>query len=211
MDPEHPGYKADSDLGDGIRTMYQQMDEVVAQILEKLDQDTTLIILSDHGFAPFYRQVNLNSWLHERGYVKFIRSKPRGPQPFFQNVNWRRTTVYALGLNGVYVNLEGREGQGVVAEGSDYADLLDRLEDDLLNMIDPANGLHPISRVVRSRRDFKGPFLDQGPDLIIGYSRGYRSSWESPLGWFSSRSVSGQHRSLERGSQHRFADWSPEY
>ena len=184
MDPKHPGHKIDSDLGDGIRTMYEKMDGVVAQILEKLDQDTTLIILSDHGFAPFYRQVNLNSWLHERGYVKFIRSKPRGPQPFFQNVDWKGTTTYALGLNGVYVNLEGREGQGVVAEGADYADLLERLEDDLLAMTDPATGLHPISRVVRSQRDFKGPFLDRGPDLIIGYSRGYRSSWESPLGDF---------------------------
>ena len=184
MDPEHPGYKADEDLKDGIRTMYQQMDEVVAEILEKLDHDSTLIILSDHGFAPFYRQVNLNSWLHESGYVKFIRPKPREPQPFFQNVNWKGTTAYALGLNGVYVNLKGREKEGVVAEGTDYADLLERLEEDLLSMIDPANGLHPISRVVRSRRDFKGPFVDQGPDLIVGYSRGYRSSWESPLGDF---------------------------
>ncbi len=184
MDSEHPGYQADSVLKDGIPTMYQLMDEVVAQVLEKLDQDTTLIILSDHGFAPFYRQVNLNSWLHERGYVRFIRTKPQGPQPFFQNVDWSGTTAYALGLNGVYVNLEGREGQGVVAEGMDYDDLLERLEEDLLAMIDPATGLHPISRVVRSRRDFKGPFRDQGPDLIIGYSRGYRSSWESPLGDF---------------------------
>jgi len=184
MDPEHPGYEADQDLKDGIRTMYQQMDEVVAEILKKLDDDTTLIILSDHGFAPFYRQVNLNSWLHDRGYVKFIRPKPQGPQPFFQNVNWRGTTAYALGLNGVYINLEGRERDGVVAKGMDYADLLERLEEDLLSMIDPANGLHPISRVVRSRRDFKGPFVDQGPDLIVGYSRGYRSSWESPLGDF---------------------------
>ena len=71
-----------------------------------------------------------------------------------------------------------------MTEGKDYADLLERLEDDLLGMIDPANGLYPISRVVRSRRDFKGPFVGQGPDLIIGYSRGYRSSWDSPLGDF---------------------------
>ncbi len=184
MDPQHPGFEADEDLRDGIRTIYQQMDQVVAQVLEKLDQDTTLIILSDHGFAPFYRQVNLNSWLHERGYVKFIRPNPQGSAPFFQNVDWTRTTAYALGINGLYVNLQGREREGVVAEGKDYADLLERLEDDLLGMIDPANGLHPISRVVRSRRDFKGPFVDQGPDLIIGYSRGYRTSWDSPLGDF---------------------------
>ena len=51
-------------------------------------------------------------------------------------------------------------------------------------MKDPRNGRSPVSLVVRPGRDFHGPEKDKGPDILVGYSRGYRCSWESPLGSF---------------------------
>jgi predicted AlkP superfamily phosphohydrolase/phosphomutase len=118
----------------------------------------------------------------------------------FDNVDWSRTTAYALGLNGVFVNLRGRERGGIVAPGEEYEQLLDRLERDLRALTDPRTGLAPVSTVTRPAAAFHGPYAAAGPDLLVGYRRGYRSSWESPLGAFpasvfadNDRAWSGDH------------------
>ena len=80
--------------------------------------------------------MQLNSWLVEQGYVALRDPSRQGQSPLFLNVDWSRTTAYALGLQGLYVNLAGREEQGIVAPGAEYEALLDRLEADLLAMVD---------------------------------------------------------------------------
>jgi predicted AlkP superfamily phosphohydrolase/phosphomutase len=183
-DPEHPAFVDDAKLRGGIETLYREMDEAVGRVLGAVDDETTLIVMSDHGFCPFYWGVNLNTWLLERGYVTMKDPTERGRGPFFAGVDWSRTEAYALGLNGLYVNVKGRERQGVVSPGAEYEALLDRLERDLLETKDPRNGRSAVTLVVRPRRDFHGPHAADGPDLIVGYNWGYRTSWKSPLGEF---------------------------
>lgn len=184
MDEQHPNFSHDEQLMWGIQTLYQQMDEVLGEVLAAVDESTTVIVMSDHGFAPFNRGVNLNSWLLEKGYVKLKDPTQRG-SPLFLNVDWSETRAYAFGLNGLYVNLRGRERNGIVTPGDAYQRLLDELEADLLAMTDPDNGQSAVTLVVQTHRDFQNKNLDRGPDIIVGYNRGYRSSWESPLGEFS--------------------------
>ena len=183
-DPEHPIHEPDALLGAGIRTLYEQVDEALGRVRQAVDDETTLIVMSDHGFAPFYRGVNLNTWLLGQGYVTLQDPARQGEAPLFLNVDWSGTRAYAFGLAGLYVNLQGRERDGLVAPGAAYERLLDDLERDLLALIDPRTGQHPISLVYRARERYDGPHLDLGPDLIVGYARGYRTSWESPLGEF---------------------------
>jgi len=183
MDPSHPGYRSGSDLRDGIRRVYQQVDSILGRALRTLDQDTTVVVMSDHGFAPFYREVNLNSWLLQKGYARLKDPSKQGSSPLFMNVDWSRTLAYALGLNGVYVNRAGREREGIVESDNDYQSLLDELEADLLGMTDPRDGRQPVSLVTVKGRDFQTEH-PESPDIIVGYSRGYRSSWTSPLGEF---------------------------
>ena len=102
----------------------------------------------------------------------------------FVNVDWSRTRAYAFGLGGLYVNLRGREHDGIVEPGAEHERLLDDLERDLLAMVDDRTGANPVSLVYRTAEQFSGPHLGQGPDIIVGYGRGYRSSWENPLGEF---------------------------
>ncbi len=182
-DPDHPAYVEDPLLGGSIRTLYREMDEALGRILQAAGRDTTVIVMSDHGFAPFYWEVNLNSWLLDRGYVKLEDATRRDGITAFANVDWSGTRAYAVGLNGLYVNLRGRERQGIVSQGRDYQALLDRLEQDLLAMVDPRNGNHPVSYVLRGG-EAAGAAGRRGPDLIVGYAHGYRSSWKSPLGEF---------------------------
>jgi predicted AlkP superfamily phosphohydrolase/phosphomutase len=184
VDPEHPGFVEDEMLKEGILTVYRKHDEAVGRAMEVVDDDTTFIVMSDHGFAPFYWQVNLNSWLVEKGYAALRNPAKQGQYALFGNVDWNRTKAYALGLNGLYVNLRGREKHGIVNPGEEYEKLLEQLERDLLEMVDPRHGRRAVSLVINSRRDLHGPLSDDGPDLLVGYSWGYRSSWKSPMGGF---------------------------
>ncbi len=183
-DPDHPDFQQDEMLVHGIRTVYTELDEALGRTMAAIDDDTTLIVMSDHGFCPFYWGVNLNTWLLEKGYVTLRDPSKQGRYKFFGNVDWSRTKAYALGLNGLYVNLRGREANGIVNPGREHQELLDQLERDLLGMVDPRNGNQVVTLVVQTKRDFHGPYLDVGPDIIVGYNWGYRCSWETPLGEF---------------------------
>jgi predicted AlkP superfamily phosphohydrolase/phosphomutase len=183
MDPAHPGYVQDDILKDGIAKLYEMLDSRLGRVRESIGKDTTLIIMSDHGFAPYYWQVNLNTWLLEQGYITLKDPSKQESGEFFSNVDWSRTRAYAAGLNGLYLNLKGREKGGVVTPDQ-YDALLDELERALLAMKDPRNGQSPVSLALRPRREFHGPEKDTGPDILVGYSRGYRSSSDSPLGLF---------------------------
>ncbi|HXV77892.1 MAG TPA: alkaline phosphatase family protein [Candidatus Polarisedimenticolaceae bacterium] len=185
-DPDHPAYEEHTTLLDGIRTTYRQLDDALGRVLRVIDDETTLIVMSDHGFCPFYRGVNLNSWLVENGYVTLRDPAAQGRSSGipFANVDWSRTRAYALGLNGLYVNLAGREERGIVQPGDEYERLLDELDRRLLALTDPANGQPVVTLVTRPGREFHGPQASSGPDLLVGYNRGYRSSWTSPLGEF---------------------------
>ena len=190
-DTEHPLHEPDELLENGIRTLYEEMDEALGRVLDVVheDDDTTLIVMSDHGFSPFYWGVNLNTWLLEQGYVTLKDPSQRGRFPLFVNVDWSRTRAYAFGMGGVYVNLRGREREGIVEPGAEYDRLLDDLERDLLAMVDDRTGANPISLVYQTAERFTGPYVDQGPDIIVGYSRGYRYSWDGPLGEFGAEVI----------------------
>lgn len=183
MDPDHPYYRHDEMLSNGIRQLYIEMDEVLGRVLEAIDDETTLIVMSDHGFSPFYRGFNLNSWLLSRAYVQVKDPARQEEFLLFQNVDWSRTRAYALGLNGIYLNLRGREPNGIVSQ-SQAQTVLNQIERDLLALRDPENGQQVVTLVVQTQRDLTDPDPAIAPDIIVGYNRGYRSSWKSPLGEF---------------------------
>ena len=186
MDPQHPGYRPElgEKYGSVIENFYIQMDQMLAQTMQHVDQDTTLIVLSDHGFAPFNHSFNLNTWLLENGYLAL---KP-GTTPtgdFFANVDWQHTRAYGLGLNGLYLNLSGREKEGIVHPGAESDSLKRELSEKLLAFRDPSNNVQVITRMDAATAVYSGPYSAQGPDLIVGYTRGYRAGWSTVLGSFS--------------------------
>lgn len=184
MDQDHPLHEKDELLVNGARTLYEEMDEALGRVLETIDESTTVVVMSDHGFSPFYWGVNLNSWLLEKGYVTLKNPSRQGELPLFLNVDWSQTSAYAVGLQGLYVNLKGREINGIISSGNEYDDLLNKLETDLLEMWDSRTEKAPVRLVFRPRDEWQGDHIDSAPDLIIGYEWGYRSSWDNPLGQF---------------------------
>jgi predicted AlkP superfamily phosphohydrolase/phosphomutase len=186
IDPQHPEYDAAlaADYGSALPEFYQQIDQVLGEVMQHLDDQTTLLVLSDHGFAPYNRSFNLNTWLLNNGYVT-LKSEPNPDQnQAFANVDWSRTRAYGLGLNGLYLNLRSREREGIVEPGAQADALLKEIKDKLLSVRDPQNNLAAITRVDRASEVYQGPYAAQGPDLLVGYNRGYRAGWQTILGNF---------------------------
>jgi predicted AlkP superfamily phosphohydrolase/phosphomutase len=185
IDPQHPEYDAvpAAHYGSALPEFYQQIDQVLGEVLQRMDDRTTLLVLSDHGFAPYNRSFNLNTWLLNHGYIT-LKSEPNTHQnEAFANVDWSRTRAYGLGLNGLYLNLKGRERDGMVEPGGADS-LLSEIKEELLGVRDPQNNQTAITRVDRAREVYQGPYAQQGPDLIVGYNRGYRAGWQTILGNF---------------------------
>jgi predicted AlkP superfamily phosphohydrolase/phosphomutase len=178
MDPKHPAYEAGSKLKGVIQNAYIEMDGVLGKVLQKADDNTTIIVLSDHGFAPFYRAFNLNTWLKDNGYSYLTRDSEG---EFYENVDWSKTRAYGVGFNGLFLNLKGREYKGIV-DPSQKEELLDEISKKLLAIRDPKNGEQVITKVYKAEEVYTGPYVSEAPDLIIGYNRGYRASWETVLG-----------------------------
>jgi predicted AlkP superfamily phosphohydrolase/phosphomutase len=187
MDPKHPAY--DSALaaqnGSAIESFYEQMDQVLGEVLPKLDDHTTLLVLSDHGFAPYYRSFNLNTWLLNNGYIKLKSQADPDSNGSFANVDWSHTLAYGVGLNGLYLNLRGRERNGIVQPGVEGDTLIKEIKGKLLSVRDTRAGLPVITRVDLARDVYQGPYAQSGPDLLVGYNRGYRAGWKTILGAFS--------------------------
>ena len=91
--------------------------------------------------------------------------------------------AYALGINGIYLNLQGREKQGSLSgKEADRvrAEIIAKLE----GVTDPLNGRPVIMKAYDSREIYSGPYTALAPDILVGYHGGYRISDEAVLGQF---------------------------
>ena len=184
MDKEHPGYKPEEGekYSNVIKRTYKKMDTLLGDVMKRIDSNTTLIVLSDHGFGSFRRQFHMNRWLKENGYLSFADESLEESGEFFENVDFRKTRAYAFGFNGIYINLIGREGSGIVTPGEEKEQLIDNIIKELENIRDPENNKKVVNKVYRREEIYSGKYVADAPDILIGYNRGYRSSWETALG-----------------------------
>ena len=179
LDPTHPANagRDTKEYSDAVDEMYRRMDTLVGETIAHVDKHTALFVLSDHGFKNFRRGVNLNGWLRDQGLLT-LRDNA-GPGEYLSSVDWARTKAYALGLSGIYINLAGRERQGIVPP-AEAAAIKRRIIDGLCALRD--GDAQPIRRVVDVGAEWSGPYKDGGPDLLPGYENDYRVSWDCAKG-----------------------------
>ena len=185
-EPDHPANKGeplDPRFLRAIEENYRRGDEVVGQVLPHVDDRTLLIVLSDHGFGSFRRQFHVNKWLYDQGLLALKTGHDPGEAAgdMLRGVDWEKTRAYALGLSGLYLNLQGREAKGTVKP-----DEAERLKADiargLSGLEDPGRQAVAIRSAAPREQVYSGPFVNEAPDLIINYAPGYRVSWSSSLG-----------------------------
>jgi predicted AlkP superfamily phosphohydrolase/phosphomutase len=185
-DPGHPAYdeKLAARFGDVIPRTYAEMDRALDLALRKADKDTVVLVMSDHGFNSFRRGFNLNTWLVREGYHRLQRPWKQEESAYFDNTDWSKTRAYGMGLNSLYINERGREGQGAVAPGPDKDNLVHEIARKLEALTDPVTGERVVPRAFVAKETYRGRNLESAPDIVLGFGRGYRISWQSPLGGF---------------------------
>ncbi len=183
MDPGHPAYTAaDLPYRSVVENLYIEIDRIVGETASRLQPEDLLVVMSDHGFSSWRRSFSLNSWLRDHGYLVVRDPAATVDAGLFTNVDWTRTRAYALGLNGLYINVRGREAHGIV-DAAERVTLADEIARSLTDTIDPKDGGHPVRRAFRREDVFHvAGHEDIAPDLIVGYAKGTRSSDDSALG-----------------------------
>jgi len=205
IDPKHPAHDPvlAKQFAGSIKDAYVKMDDALRIVRERIGKDTPLIVLSDHGFSTFTRRVNLNQWLSEQGYLSVepkaqaaydaqlaAEKKPGGERARGEwtlqdggGLDRTKTRAYAVGFNGLYLNLKGRESGGIVEKG-ERDRLLEEIRAKLLALRDDeAHGGRPVVlRVDKAEEVYHGDRVADAPDLIVGYAAGYGASDTTALG-----------------------------
>ena len=193
IDPEHPMYDKvlAARFGDSIERVYRRCDDFVGEVLSRVDASTPVLIVSDHGFHSFRQSVNLDTWLVQEGFMALQGQKPgeknlhdlfAGGGQFWENVDWSRTRAYAMGLGQIYLNLKGREAKGIVTPGAEASAVQKEIVEKLLALTDPATGSRIVDAVYKKDDIYSGPFLGNAAELQVGFTDGYRVSWQTALG-----------------------------
>jgi predicted AlkP superfamily phosphohydrolase/phosphomutase len=164
-----------------IEDLYRRMDGLVGRTVAKCqDEGTMLMVLSDHGFNTFRRGIDLNRWLEENGYL--VVDDERRNAEHLAGVDWSRTRAFALGLTGIFINIKDKYSQGIVAADGEADALRREIVERLMSLVDAQTGTKAVKRAYIAQDAYRGPYKDQAPDVIVGYERGYRVSWEAAIG-----------------------------
>ena len=196
--------------GNAIFDVYVQIDTILQEILSRLDDDSTLFVISDHGFGPVHKTVSVHRWLERQGLMRrktgrfgigkvadnFIRKvqevMPVGlkgvvkrwlpgaanmaaSRVSYSGIEWEQTTAYPVGhFSDIFINVRGRQPDGIVEPGREYEDLRELITEKLLSeFIDPDTGENVVARVYKREELYHGKYLEEMPDLVIGW-RGYK-------------------------------------
>ncbi len=208
LDDGHPALRNQSpeqaqrakQWADVIEQTYCRLDEMVGRVIKQVENDpsTLLVVLSDHGFQTFRRGVNLNAWLKQHGYL-VLKSDTDGSKEWFEDVDWVQTKAFALGLGGIFLNVQGREAYGIVTP-ADANELATEIAEKLSGFRDAQLDAVAIHHAYPSHELYRGPYAENAPDIIVGYAAGWRASWEGvrgissgPICTDNTRAWSGDH------------------
>lgn len=214
-DEEHPHHEAEiasrdsswwskragSTWKDVIADLYMEMDPVLGRVRAAIG-DSTLIVMSDHGFAPYRRRVSLNTWLLENGYLVLkegvTKEKPEDDPDHDKvaiytgegKVDWSKTRAYGIGFNGLYLNLKGRElddpntpeNEAGIVDPKEAEALLREIKAKLEALRDPTNGKQVVLRADLALDVYAEERRSEAPDILVGYNSDYDNSDEASLG-----------------------------
>jgi predicted AlkP superfamily phosphohydrolase/phosphomutase len=176
------------DRPDIIESWYMKLDALLGKVQERTQaddkRDAKILVVSDHGFTEFNYKVHLNRWLIDKGYLVLKSSVEQGK---LEDVDWSQTRAYAIGLTSIFINLAGREGQGIVGE-SDAGSLLEDLKRELAGWEGP-DGRPVVHGVWRGDEVYEGSLTKFGPDLVVGFNAGYRASAQTGLGGWEAEAL----------------------
>jgi uncharacterized sulfatase len=159
-------YEEDGEYEQEFLDFYAKVDDYLGRLRELLDDETTMLVASDHGFTTLDNEVHLNAWLEQEGWLEYERDDHDSLEDIADG-----TRAYSLIPGRFYVNLEGREPRGSVPE-EEYEDVRDELQAELEALEGP-DGRTVADRVVTKEEAFRGDHTDIAPDLVVVPNHGF--------------------------------------
>lgn len=185
-----------AELCPAIREHYLLMDRFLGELLQEIDDKTGLIVLSDHGFTDYKTNFDLNAWLAEEGFMK-LKANPgemeEDETALYRIVDWSRTVAYGCGFTSLYLNMKGREGNGIV-EPDEAHELAAEIAKRMKAYRDGETGARPVARADLGEDIYSGSEMPGAPDVVVGTSPGYRGSWQTAVGGVAAQVLSPNER-----------------
>jgi len=147
---------------------YRKIDGLLGRLYERLAEDTTLLIMSDHGFCTMKKEVFINRWLQGNGWLSFTKDPPDSLKDIHPD-----SKAYSMDPGRIFINLRGREPLGCVDPGREYEALRDELIEALGQLRAPESGEPMIESVYKREEIYSGDCYPQAPDLVAMPYRGY--------------------------------------
>lgn len=187
MDQNHPLYdeKKSKKYRDSILNVWIKIDSIIGVLLKKIDNDSIIILMSDHGFGPRDKIFYINNWLEQNGYLKltnFARSKllfnkiirkilPQSKQISFEElIDWSKTSAYSpshtSAFGQIYLNVIDREPKGIIQTGTIYEEIRSRIIKNLYELINPTTLSKFKVEAYRREDVYSGKYLSKAPDII---------------------------------------------
>jgi predicted AlkP superfamily phosphohydrolase/phosphomutase len=163
-----PMEQGDEKYAPAFLKLYHQLDGLLGRLYDRLSDDTTLVLMSDHGFTALKKEVYLNRWFQDRGWLSFTKDPPESLKDIHPD-----SKAYSMDPGRIFVNLRGREPQGTVNPGQEYEALRTELVEALGRLADPESGEPMIEAIYRREEIYSGQCYDQAPDLVAMPRRGY--------------------------------------
>jgi len=145
---------------------YRKVDAMAGRLYEALNGEASFLALSDHGFGRLERDLYINRWLEENGFLRFSGQK----RDSVSDMDPEKTRAFCMDPGRIYVNLKRRFPAGTVLPGKEYEALLEELAQGLRSIPFETPGGHPgkaIRRIYRRDEIFQGPFVTSAPDLVL--------------------------------------------
>ena len=150
---------------------YRRIDDMLGKLASQLDEGTTLMWMADHGFCTIKKEVYVNRWLMDRGWLK-LRTVPPDRKKGLDEID-PGSVAYSLDPGRVFIRVRGREKDGIVAPGAEYETLRDEIAAAALELRDPDDGEPIFQAVFRREELYHGPYLENAADLILAPYDGY--------------------------------------
>ena len=167
-DPRHKQYQPGNPHESVIRDYYRYVDRELGRVLELLDEDTLVLVMSDHGARALDGGFCINEWLVQNGLL-VLNERPSKVTPFGElDVDWGRTKVWSEGgyYGRVFLNVKSREPQGIV-EPADYESVRDELQQKLEAVPDDTGNLMG-TRVFKPEEIYRN-VRNVVPDLLVHF------------------------------------------
>ncbi|MBN1953449.1 MAG: alkaline phosphatase family protein [Anaerolineae bacterium] len=168
-DPAHARHEPGNRYQDAIPAYYRYLDRELGEILGMLDDDTVVMVVSDHGAQAMEGGFAVNEWLRQEGLLvlKEDEMPHEGLVPFEKvEVDWERTTAWGAGgyYSRIFMNVQGREPQGKIPAAR-YEQARDELKERIEAIPDPAG--EPMGSVAFKPQELYREVRNVAPDLLV--------------------------------------------